>query len=69
MNPHHFLGMGGEKDIMVAGRNAVKQKVKELILAYGYAGRPRRWPSQPPSRAVFRRWEISGGRSGRGWAT
>jgi len=42
MNPHHFLGMGGDRDIMVAGRNAVKQKVKELILAYGYAGRPRR---------------------------
>lgn len=42
MNPHHFLGMGGDKDIMVAGRNAVKEKVKELILAYGYAGRPRR---------------------------
>jgi ketose-bisphosphate aldolase len=42
MNPHHFLGMGGDKDIMVAGRNAVKQKVKELILAYGFAGRPRR---------------------------
>jgi ketose-bisphosphate aldolase len=41
MNPHHFLGMGGEKDIMVAGRNAVKQKAKELILTYGYAGRPR----------------------------
>jgi ketose-bisphosphate aldolase len=39
MNPHPFLGMGGDKDIMVAGRNAVKQKAKELILAYGYAGR------------------------------
>ena len=39
MNPHPFLGIGGDKDIMVAGRNAVKQKTKELILAYGYAGR------------------------------
>jgi ketose-bisphosphate aldolase len=42
MNPHHFLGMGGERDIMVAARHAVKEKVKELILAYGFAGRPRR---------------------------
>jgi ketose-bisphosphate aldolase len=42
MNPHHFLGIGGDKDIMVAGRNAVKEKVKELILAYGYAGQPRK---------------------------
>jgi len=42
MNPHLFLGMGGEKDIMAAGRDAVKQKAKELILAYGYAGQPRR---------------------------
>jgi ketose-bisphosphate aldolase len=42
MSPHDFLGIGGDKDIMVAGRNAVKNKVKELILAYGYAGRPRR---------------------------
>jgi len=41
MNPHHFLGMGGESDIMDAGRHAVKEKVKELILAYGYAGRSR----------------------------
>jgi len=41
MNPHHYLGMGGDRDILSAGRNAVKQKVKELILAYGYAGRPR----------------------------
>jgi ketose-bisphosphate aldolase len=41
MSPHEFLGMGGDKDIMLAGRNAVKKKVKQLILAYGYAGRPR----------------------------
>jgi ketose-bisphosphate aldolase len=39
MNPHPFLGIGGDKDIMVAGRNAVKTKTKELILAYGYPGR------------------------------
>jgi ketose-bisphosphate aldolase len=41
MNPHPFLGIGGDKDIMVAGRNAVKQKARELILAYGYAGASR----------------------------
>jgi ketose-bisphosphate aldolase len=41
MSPHPFLGMGGDKDIMAAGRDAVKQKTKELILAYGYAGAAR----------------------------
>ena len=39
MNPHFFLGMGGEQDILVAGRQAVKNKTKELILKYGYAGK------------------------------
>ena len=39
MNPHVFLGMGGKKDILVAAREAVKEKVKELIRIYGYAGR------------------------------
>jgi len=39
MNPHAFLGMGGETDIMVAGRNAVKRKVKELLQISGSAGR------------------------------
>jgi ketose-bisphosphate aldolase len=38
MSPHPFLGMGGHQDIMIAGRNAVKEKAKELILTYGYAG-------------------------------
>jgi len=41
MNPHPFLGMGGKKDIFIAARRAVKQKVKELIKAYGYAGAAR----------------------------
>lgn len=41
MNPHLFLGMGGEQDIMVAARNAVKLKVRELINVYGFAGNPR----------------------------
>ncbi|MFN8009106.1 MAG: class II fructose-bisphosphate aldolase [Terriglobia bacterium] len=38
MNPHFFLGMGGAQDILVAGREAVKNKAKELIVNYGYAG-------------------------------
>ena len=40
MNPHLFLGMGGPEDIMVAGREAVKTRVKELIQQYGFAGKP-----------------------------
>jgi hypothetical protein len=39
MNPRSFLGVGGDKDIMMAGREAVKNKVKELLQAYGSAGR------------------------------
>jgi fructose-bisphosphate aldolase, class II len=39
MNPHVFLGMGGAEDVMVAGREAVKLKVKELIQNYGFAGK------------------------------
>lgn len=31
MSPHPFLGMGGEEDIMVAGRDAVKETVKGLL--------------------------------------
>ena len=42
MNPHLFLGMGGEQDILMAGREAVKLKAKELIMAYGFAGKPRK---------------------------
>jgi ketose-bisphosphate aldolase len=41
MNPHPFLGIGGPQDILVAGREAVKQKAMKLIQAYGYAGRSR----------------------------
>jgi ketose-bisphosphate aldolase len=52
MSPHPFLGIGGDKDIMVAGRNAVKQKAKELILAYGYAGRPRPAAVNPDRNSV-----------------
>lgn len=39
MNPHPFLGMGGKEDIMVAGLDAVKLKVKELFITFGSAGR------------------------------
>jgi ketose-bisphosphate aldolase len=39
MNPHLFLGMGGPEDLMVGGKEAVKQKVKELIQQYGFAGK------------------------------
>jgi fructose/tagatose bisphosphate aldolase len=37
MNPHPFLGMGGKDDVLMAGREAVKLKVKELLEAFGSA--------------------------------
>ena len=42
MNPHFFLGMGGQQDILVAARAAVKRQVQELIETYGFAGAPLR---------------------------
>lgn len=39
LSPHPFLGMGGEQDIMVAGREAVKHKVRELLTLCGSAGK------------------------------
>jgi len=39
MNPHPFLGMGGQDDILVAAKDAVKLKVKELLRAFGSAGK------------------------------
>ncbi len=39
MSPHPFLGMGGPQDILVAGREAVKAKTRELIRALGGSGR------------------------------
>jgi fructose/tagatose bisphosphate aldolase len=39
MSPHPFMGMGGEDDILVAGREAVKLKCQELLQAYGSAGK------------------------------
>jgi ketose-bisphosphate aldolase len=38
-SPHEFLGIGGPADIMTAGREAVKNKVKELLALSGSAGR------------------------------
>lgn len=39
MNPHPFLGMGGRDDVLVAAREAVKTKAKELLVAFGSAGK------------------------------
>jgi fructose-bisphosphate aldolase class II len=39
MSPHPFMGMGGQEDILMAGREAVKQKAKELITLCGSAGK------------------------------
>jgi ketose-bisphosphate aldolase len=41
MNPHPFLGMGGPDDLLMAGRKAVKQKVKELLRQCGSAAKVR----------------------------
>jgi fructose/tagatose bisphosphate aldolase len=38
MSPHPFVGMGGDRDILMAGREAVKLKCRELLRAYGSAG-------------------------------
>jgi fructose/tagatose bisphosphate aldolase len=39
MSPHPFVGMGGDDDILVAGREAVKLKCQELLRAFGSAGK------------------------------
>jgi hypothetical protein len=41
MNPHPFPGMGGRDDVLVAGREAEKGKVKELLEAFGSAWKAR----------------------------
>ncbi len=38
-SPHPFVGRGGEEDILVAGREAVKLKCRMLIRAWGSAGK------------------------------
>jgi fructose/tagatose bisphosphate aldolase len=50
MSPHPFVGMGGQEDIHTAGREAVKQKVKELVTLSGSAGKA----SQTSGRASTR---------------
>jgi ketose-bisphosphate aldolase len=37
-NPHLFLGMGGDQDVLVAGREAVRKKVLELLQLCGSTG-------------------------------
>jgi ketose-bisphosphate aldolase len=39
VNPHPLLGMGGPDDIMIAGRQAVRQAVLERIVQLGCAGK------------------------------
>ncbi len=39
LSPHPFLGMGGREDILVAGRDVVKARVKELLQTFGSAGK------------------------------
>jgi len=39
MSPHPFLGMGGEQDILLAGLEAVKTRVKQLLQAFGSVGK------------------------------
>ena len=38
-NPHLYLGMGGEEDIMTAGREVVQRKAEELMEICGSTGR------------------------------
>ena len=51
MPPHPFLGMGGPDDILVAGREAVKRKAKELLRLYGSAGKAREMKNTRPLQA------------------
>jgi len=44
ISPHPFLGMGGQEDVLMAGRQAVKQKVKELMTL---CGAPHKIPQGP----------------------
>jgi fructose/tagatose bisphosphate aldolase len=39
MNPHPFLGMGGSKDVMMAGRAAMAEQVKQILVSFGSAGK------------------------------
>ena len=39
LNPHPFMGTGGNQDILMAGRQAVKSRTRELLACCGSAGR------------------------------
>jgi hypothetical protein len=39
MNPHPFLGMGGQEDVLVAAREAVAEQVKALLESSGAPGK------------------------------
>jgi ketose-bisphosphate aldolase len=39
MSPHPFLGMGGENDLLIAGREAVKAEVVKLLRAFASSGK------------------------------
>jgi ketose-bisphosphate aldolase len=39
LSPHPFVGMGGTQDILTAGREAVKQKARELMAQCGSVGK------------------------------
>lgn len=39
MSPHPFLGMGGENDLLVAGRDAVRAEVVKLLRAFRSSGK------------------------------
>jgi ketose-bisphosphate aldolase len=39
LSPHPFVGMGGAQDILMAGREAVKQKARELMTQCGSVGK------------------------------
>jgi ketose-bisphosphate aldolase len=39
LSPHPFVGMGGPQDILMAGREALKQKARELMTQCGSVGK------------------------------
>lgn len=52
MSPHPFLGMGGEQDVLMGAREAVKRKCRELLRVYGSAGKA---PSTSQPAAAYAR--------------
>lgn len=38
-DPHPFVGMGGSQDILVAARDAMKKKIRDLLVTFGSAGK------------------------------